>query len=115
MEYLQSPNHHLYASLCEWMVLTGMRFGEATTIQVKNVYKANNKYFVEICGTLVYKGLKSKKQFKSPLTKTNDSQRTILLPKKAVAIYKEFSKGKRDSDFMFTLSNHNFVSIDNIN
>ncbi|MFR0513299.1 tyrosine-type recombinase/integrase, partial [Limosilactobacillus reuteri subsp. suis] len=36
-------------------------------------------------------------------------------PKKAVAIYKEFSKGKRDSDFMFTLSNHNFVSIDNIN
>ena len=115
LEHLQSPNHHLYASLCEWMVLTGMRFGEATTIQVKNVYKANNKYFVEICGTLVYKGLKSKKQFKSPLTKTNDSQRTILLPKKAVAIYKEFSKGKRDSDFMFALSNHNFVSIDNIN
>lgn len=109
-----SPFSHVYASLCEWQALTGMRFGEASTIQIKNVHKEEGQYFADVHGTLVYHGLTMKEQYKSPLTKTESSYRTILLPDRAVEIFNEFSKGKGKNDFLFSVKDH-VVSIDALN
>lgn len=115
LEHANTSNNHLYASICKWISLTGMRFGEAATIQVKNISEVKNQYFAEICGTLVYHGLKLEDQFKSPFPKTNDSYRTILIPGKAIEIYKEFSKGKKANDFLFTTFHHSFIIVEAVN
>lgn len=109
-----SPFRQTYASICEWQSLTGMRFGEASTIQIKNIHKDNGQYLADIHGTLVYHGLTINEQYKSPLTKTESSYRTILLPDRAVEIYNAFSKNKRKNDFLFTVKNH-VVSLDALN
>ena len=115
LEHANTSNNHLYASICKWIALTGMRFGEAATIQAKDISKVKNQYFAEICGTLVYHGLKLKDQFKSSFPKTNDSYRTILIPDKAAEIYKEFSKGKKANDFLFTTFHHSFIIVEAVN
>lgn len=112
---VRTPYSNLYASICRWQALTGMRIGEVATLQVKNVKKVNEKYYADIHGTLVYHGLKLTEQYKSPLPKTDDSYRTILIPDKAVKIYSEFAKGKKSNDFIFSTYNNRFFSIDAIN
>lgn len=114
-EKVNSPYSHLYASICHWQSLTGMRIGEAATIQVKDISENDGKYYAGVTGTLVYHGLRLKNQYKSPIPKTDDSYRTILLPDQAVKIYKEFSKGKKKNDFIFSTHDNQFISIDAIN
>lgn len=115
LEYVYSRNR-TYGALLEWQSLTGMRFGEAATMQVKNVHEEDGNYYADVVGTLVYHGLRVADFYKSPLTKTESGRRTIFLPKRAVEIYKEFSAGKRQNDFLFMYHNHLIiiVSIDNL-
>lgn len=112
---VHSPYKRLYTDVCKWQYLTGMRIGETLTLQKKNVKKVDDQYFATVDGTLVYHGLKLKEQFKSPLPKTDDSNRTVLLPREAVEIYRNYSQDKKSNDFLFSTYNNRFISIDAIN
>lgn len=109
-----SPYAHTYRSIFEWQSLTGMRVGEAATLYVHNIHKEGEDYYADVHGTLVYHGLKLSEQYKSPITKTSTSYRTVLLPDRAVEIYKEFSAGKKPNDVLFNVKNH-FALIDSLN
>lgn len=114
LKYVYARNK-TYGAILEWQSLTGMRFGEAATIQVKNVYKDDDgKYYADVVGTMVYHGLKVADYYKSPLTKTASGKRTVFLPKRAVEIYKEFGANKKHNDFLFTYRTH-LVMLENIN
>lgn len=83
------------------LYLTGMRLGEGCGLLVKNIFqnKETKLWYVNISGTLIStEGHRNERQ---EFTKTSSSQRTIVLPKEAVVIYKEFSKGQNANDFLF--------------
>lgn len=105
-----------YGALLEWQSLTGMRFGEAASMQVKNIYQEDGKYYADVTGTMVYHGLRTKDFYKSDLTKTKAGHRTVFLPRRAVAIYQEYAKGKTSDDFLFLQLGHliDLHSVDNL-
>ena len=92
----------IYGAILEWQFYTGMRFGEAAVLQIKNIHKENGKYFADVTGTEVYHGLDRDEFYKSPLTKTEASRRTVFLPKQAVRIFKNNSLNKVPDGFLFT-------------
>lgn len=108
LEYLRA-NYPIVADFCEWQYLTGMRFGEAASIQIKDVTFADGQYSAEVNGTLDYNGKRVAELRKSDSPKTLSSFRTIALPEKAVAIYKQHAEGKHDDDFLFTTNDHPLV------
>ncbi|WP_295731644.1 site-specific integrase [uncultured Limosilactobacillus sp.] len=113
LKYVDAHNH-TYKSLLEWQSLTGMRFGEAATMQIKNIHEENGKYYADVVGTMVYHGLRVADHYKSPLTKTDSGRRTIFLPQRAVEIYKEFARNKHKNDFLFQYKT-NLIMLENIN
>ena len=54
-----------YDQLYEWLYLTGSRIGEATALNFNDVYKKDERWFVNIDGTLEYKHIKISQQKKS--------------------------------------------------
>ena len=93
----------VYADVLLWQYLTGMRIGEVLALQVKNVFLENGKWFVKIDCTLEY-SYKRKSEFTiSNTPKTQSSNRTILLPDKAVKIYRQYSLNKQPDDVLFSI------------
>lgn len=93
----------VHADVLMWQYLTGMRIGEVLTLQVKNVFLENGKWFVKIDCTLEY-SYKRKSEFTiSNTPKTQSSNRTILLPDKAVKIYRQYSLNKQPDDVLFSI------------
>ena len=93
----------VHADVLMWQYLTGMRIGEVLALQVKNVFLENGKWFVKIDCTLEY-SYKRKSEFTTSNTpKTQSSNRTILLPDKAVKIYRQYSLNKQPDDVLFSI------------
>lgn len=93
----------VHADVLMWQYLTGMRIGEVLALQVKNVFLENGKWFVKINCTLEY-SYKRKSEFTiSNTPKTQSSNRTILLPDKAVKIYRQYSLNKQPDDVLFSI------------
>lgn len=93
----------VHADVLMWQYLTGMRIGEVLALQVKNVFLENGKWFVKIDCTLEY-SYKRKSEFTiSSTPKTQSSNRTILLPDKAVKIYRQYSLNKQPDDVLFSI------------
>ena len=93
----------VHADVLMWQCLTGMRIGEVLALQVKNVFLENGKWFVKIDCTLEY-SYKRKSEFTiSNTPKTQSSNRTILLPDKAVKIYRQYSLNKQPDDVLFSI------------
>lgn len=93
----------VHADVLMWQYLTGMRIGEVLALQVKNVFLENGKWFVKIDCTLEY-SYKRKSEFTiSNTPKTQSSNRTILLPDKAVRIYRQYSLNKQPDDLLFSI------------
>ena len=93
----------VHADVLMWQYLTGMRIGEVLALQVKNVFLENGKWFVKIDCTLEY-SYKRKSEFTiSNTPKTQGSNRTILLPDKAVKIYRQYSLNKQPDDVLFSI------------
>lgn len=113
LDYVYDKNK-VYGAVLEWQSLTGMRFGEASTMQVKNIHEDNGKFYADVTGTMVYSGLKVSEYYKSSLTKTDAGRRTVFLPQQAIKIFKEYSQGKTSNDFLF-LVHHHLVPIGEIN
>ena len=91
-----------YADVLLWQYLTGMRIGEILALQVKKVFQQDDEWYVKINCTLEYSG-KLKCDFTiSDTPKTQSSNRTILLPEKAVKVYQQYSLGKQPDDLLFS-------------
>ena len=93
----------VYADVLLWQYLTGMRIGEVLALQVKKVFQEAGQWFVKIDCTLDY-SYKPKSEFTiSSTPKTQSSNRTILLPDKAVKIYRQYSLNKQPDDVLFSI------------
>lgn len=86
LDYLYSVNS-VYGRFCEFLYLTGMRYGEAASITWRDVHTHTKPWSVSITGTLVK--VPGKKAVKQSSPKTQSSVRTINLPDRAVEIIKE--------------------------
>ena len=101
LTYLRTRSTEV-ADLCEWQYLTGMRFGEAAAMQVKNIHRDDDEYTAEVTGTLDYFGRDVKQIKKSNSPKTVSSFRSVTLPARAVEIYQQHKTSKKPSDYLFT-------------
>lgn len=102
LEAVRSVNP-IYADVLLWQYLTGMRIGEVLALQVKKVFQENGQWFVKIDCTLEYI-YKRKSEFTiSSTPKTQSSNRTILLPDKAVMIYRRYCLNKQPDDLLFSV------------
>lgn len=108
-------NTRIYGELCEWLYLTGLRFGEAAALSFGDVYQKDNHWFVDITGTLEYERIKIKDQKKSETPKTASSVRTVVLPKKAVKIYLKLKKQANSKGFIFATENGTPIQTSSVN
>ena len=98
--------HRPYRLALEFEYWTGARFGEVAVLRPVDFFQRKGIWYVYISGTLVYSGLNTEDYYREPMTKTPDGMREVALPKEAVKIYQELSKGKSKEDFLFTYHNH---------
>lgn len=89
-----------FADIFEWQYLTGMRFGEAASLYPKDIDLKEK--VVHVTGTLLYDVGPKKSYVKQDMPKTDSSYRAIALSDRAIEIYKEHAKGKKQKDFLFT-------------
>ncbi|MCR1879546.1 site-specific integrase [Limosilactobacillus reuteri] len=121
-KYLTDGEYHAILHACEekgrndiklfleWLYLTGMRCGEAAGLYVKDIIKEEGKYKAIIDGSLSHQrellGTVSNPTVKVSVKKTDGaktiaSNREVLLPQKAVNIYKKLSLDKDPNDLIF--------------
>lgn len=89
-----------FADIFEWQYLTGMRFGEAAALYLKDIDPL--KKLVHVNGTLMYNTGRKEDFVKQNVPKTDSSFREIALSDRAIEIYRKHAKGKRQKDFLFT-------------
>lgn len=88
-----------YGHFCEFLYLTGMRFGEAAALQWKNIIEIDGQKFAHIDGTIFRpKGGEAVKQ-SSP--KTDSSIRDVALSKRACSIIAKEKAQHPDSQWIF--------------
>ena len=114
LEYLYK-NTRIYGELCEWLYLTGLRFGEEAALSFDDVYTKDDHWFVDITGTLEYEHVKIKDQGKSDTPKTGSSVRSVVLPQKAVQIYQKLKKKSNGKGFIFATENGTSIQTASVN
>lgn len=97
LSYLYDVNP-VYGRFCEFLYLTGMRYGEAASITWRDINKRTKPWTVSITGTIVK--VPGKKATKQSSPKTQSSIRTITLPDKAIEIVKDQYRETKDG-FLF--------------
>ena len=80
--------------------LTGMRFGELSALQVNDVIEENDKTYIRIDGTMLFKENPAR-HIISDTTKTFAGLRTIVLSPEATEIVKRRMKGKDKDALLF--------------
>ena len=93
----------VHADVLLWQYLTGMRIGEILALQIKKVFQENGKWYVKIDCTLDYSYKPKSKYTISSTPKTQSSNRTILLPDKAVRIFRQYCLNKQPNDLLFSI------------
>ncbi|HJA73141.1 MAG TPA: site-specific integrase [Candidatus Limosilactobacillus faecipullorum] len=86
-----------YASLCEWLYLTGMRVGEATALNYHDICRDDEgTWHASITSTLDYNHMIDD-QKKAKTAKTASSVRDVIL----VEIYQRWYEAQLDAKFLF--------------
>lgn len=125
-KYLTDDEYHTIIDSCEkknrndiklffeWLYLTGMRCGEAAGLYVKNIIKDEDRYKAVIDGSLSHQrelhGAVANPTVKVSVKKTDGAKsvagnREVLLPQKAIDIYKTLSIHKGPDDLLFINQN----------
>ena len=94
MNYCDEKKRPDYKEFFQWLYLTGMRIGEGSAIQVKDILKIDDTYYADVNGTLICK----KGWRKQPFTKTVKGVRKVSLPDQAVELYQKHKVDKKDDD-----------------
>ena len=89
-----------FADMFEWQYLTGMRFGEAASLYLKDIDLKEK--LVHVNETLLYDNGPKQNYIKQDVPKTDSSFREIALSDRAIEIYQQHAKGKKINDFLFT-------------
>lgn len=92
-----------YGRFCEFLYLTGLRYGEAAALTLKDIH--GNK--ATISGTLIK--LPKQPAYKQNSTKTQAGTRTITLPKRAIKILKDQEQEFPNNEFLFCTKQKNFI------
>lgn len=92
--YQRSPH---YGRFCEFLYLTGLRYGEAASLQPTDIYpNGSGRVVAAVRGTLV----QGKKQ---STPKTSQSNRDVVLPERAIQLcISEMKSHQRPYPFIFT-------------
>ncbi len=115
LDYAYTKNFR-YATLIEWLYLTGMRIGEALALNWDDITSAEGIYTVKVTGTLEYKNIAISEQYKSDQTKTAAGMREITLPSAGISLYKKLKELNYDSgDFIFQTSTGSVIQISSLN
>lgn len=101
IDYCTEHKDFLYRDIIEFQYLTGLRYGELSALQVKDVIQHNGHYFVDVNGTMEYEH-KPAKHYKSHSTKTLLSTRQVVLSSAAVDIVKRNMEDKDSDDWLFS-------------
>ena len=92
-----------YGRFCEFLYLTGLRYGEAAGLTAKDIH--GNKAIIS--GTLIK--LPKEEAYKQNSTKTLAGMRTVTLPKRAIEIINEQRQDFPNNDFLFCTKRKNFM------
>ena len=88
-----------------WMYLTGMRIGEVSALQKKNIIQdKDGNWYARVEGSLLTirnEKDKSKRHIKSNSAKTYAGNRDVLLSHEAVEIAKRHCISKKSLDYIF--------------
>lgn len=115
LDYAYAKNFR-YATLIEWLYLTGMRIGEALALDWSDVTSTDGAYTVKVTGTLEYKNIAISEQYKSDQTKTAAGMREITLPSAGVTIYEKLKALNYDNgDFIFQTSTGSVIQPSSFN
>lgn len=99
--YCAKKHKQYYIDAFELQYLTGLRYGELISLQVKDIIKRDGHTFLDINGTMVVTDDHSK-QVKSDRTKSISGIRQIVLSKDATEIVERNAKGKKADDWIIT-------------
>lgn len=102
----------LYGHFCEFLYLSGLRYGEAASLYQDNVGQdSQGNYYVQVEGTLVYHhGFK-----KQSCPKTNASRRRTIIPRRAYQICQAEIKQHPSRQMVFLTANNCPVSESRVN
>lgn len=96
---LRDAIHPHFAPLVDFLVGTGVRFGEAAALLVKEAHLDAPTPYVVISKTLKYENGKLERLD----TKTEKSRRRIALPARLVEVIRPLVDGRAGEDFLFTM------------
>lgn len=96
LDYMYSRSPH-YGRLCEFLYLTGMRIGEATSLYPKDIVTEDGVTYAKVYGTLII----SNPPYKQMSPKTANSRRNVSLPDRAVKLLTEEQESFHKQPFIF--------------
>lgn len=100
LDYMYKRSPH-YGRFCEFLYLTGLRFGEAAALYPSDIVTKDDKKVAVINSTLV-----NKKKQSSP--KTANSNRDVTLSSRALDLIKEEEKQDNGTKFIFSSARYGY-------
>lgn len=114
LEYMYTKSPH-YGRFCEFLYLTGLRYGEAAALQKQDLIHDGDRTLVDINGTLINIGAPYKQR--SP--KTDTSYRQVSLSQRAIEIVAAEIKSQEamgiDTDWIFVSVTGRSMRYDTLN
>lgn len=103
IEYCNDRRRYDVKDYLYWLYYTGMRAGEASTLQKKNIYQnIDGKWVAQVNGTLeIHNNSSKQKMVKSSSAKTIAGNREIILPQEAVKIALRHMENISQNDYLF--------------
>lgn len=105
LDYMYNRSPH-YGRLCEFLYLTGMRIGEATSLYPKDLITEDGVTYAKVYGTLII----SNPPYKQMSPKTADSRRNVSLPDRAVKLLREEQESYHKRPFIFASTRGNALA-----
>lgn len=102
LKYCDEKHKQYLKDAFELQYLTGLRFGELSALQVKDVFEKDGHTYLDVNGTMVTTDTHPIRHFKSERTKTLASLRQVLLSPHAVEIVQRNRKGKKKGEWLIS-------------
>ena len=102
LKYCDKKHKQYLKDAFELQYLTGLRFGELSALQVKDVFEKDGHTYLDVNGTMVTTDTKPIRHFKSERTKTLAGLRQVLLSPHATEIVQRNRKGKKKYEWLIS-------------
>ncbi|WP_323058359.1 tyrosine-type recombinase/integrase [Limosilactobacillus reuteri] len=102
LKYCDEKHKQYLRDAFELQYLTGLRFGELSALQVKDVLKKDGHTYLDVNGTMVTTDTHPIRHFKSKRTKTLAGLRQVFLSPHAAKIVQHNCTGKKKDDWLIS-------------